>query len=405
MNKQIIGSLAKEWLIALAVLVSLGLFQVTNAAAAEPIKIGVLTTLSGSSSEPGQYVLKAIKLYVDQHAADLGNTKVELVVRDDTGPNPDQARRLVQEMIVRNHIQFLTGTIFTPNCAAVAPLVTQTQVPDVLVVCGTSSLTTLTPYFVRASFTVWQIGYALGQWAAKSGIRTAYTAVPDYVGGYDYEAAFIKGFTAAGGTIIGSVRMPIVTPDYTPFMQRIKDAKPGAVLTFLTGGTEGGKLIKAFNDVGMKEAGIKLLGTSELTDDAELQNMGAGAIGVITAGEYSVAAERPANVAFVATWEKAYGQGSSPNHFAVGAWDGMAMIFNAIREQNGQVEAKRSMEILRHYKTDTSPRGNFFIDPETRNIVQNVYIRRVERKGNMLVNAEFDKISMVKDPWKRPTQK
>ncbi len=404
MSKQKIGITLTSGLIALAMMVSLGLFQASNAAAAERIKIGVLSTLSGPSSLPGDLVLKGIKLYIDQHAGDLGNI-VELVIRDDTGPNRDQARRLAQEMIVRDHIQFLTGTIFTPNTAAVAALITEVHLPDVLVVSGTSSLTTQSPFIVRASFAVWQIGYAIGQWAAKNGIRTAYTMVPDYVGGYDWENAFVKGFTDAGGKIIGSAHVPMVTPDYSPFMQRIKDAKPDAIFSFVTGGTSGNQVVKAVNDVGLREAGIKVLGTCELSDDSELQNMGDSAIAVITGCYYSAAAERPANNAFVAAWKKAYGQNSNPNHMAVAAWDGMDLIFHAIREQNGQVNGNRSVEILRHYKTDASPRGSFFIDPKTRDIVQDIYMRRVERQGSMLVNAKFDKVPMVKDVWKQLNQK
>jgi branched-chain amino acid transport system substrate-binding protein len=326
--------------------------------------------------------------------------KLEIIRRDDTGPNPEVAKRMAQELITRDHVQLLAGTVYTPNALAIAPLATEAKVPFVVMNAGTAMITTKSPYIARTSFTMWQSSYPLGQWAAKNGIRKVFTAVTDYGPGIDAEAAFTKGFTDAGGQIVGSVHMPLANPDYVPFMQRAKDAGPDAVFVFVPGGKDATALMKTFGELGLKAAGIKLIGTGDITTDEELKNMGDVALGVVTALHYSAAGDRPANREFVKAYQAEFGTDQEPAFEVVGAYDGMAAIFHAIIAQNGNIDPDKTMELLKGWKNDNSPRGPIMIDPDTRDIVQNEYIRRIEKVNGQLANVEFETIPMVKDPWK-----
>lgn len=377
------------------------IFGVAQAPAhAETIKIGMISSYSGLNADIGPIMEKAMRLYMAEHAKDLPpGVKVELLTRDDTGPNPDKAKQLAQSLIVRDHVKFITGVIFTPNALAIAPVVTQAKVPFVISNAGTSMITTKSPYIVRLSFTLWQSSYPLGSWAAKH-YKRAYTMVSDYGPGWDAEAGFTKSFKAGGGTIAGSVRVPVINPDFAPFLQRVKDSKPDVLFVFVPAGQTATAVMKAFNDIGLKAAGVKLIGTGDITDDMELDNMGAPALGVITAFHYSDAATRPANKAFVAAWHKAYGA-VRPNFTAVGSYDSMDAIYEAIRLQKGKLNPERTMDILKHYKNPNSPRGPISIDPATRDIVQNEYLREVRFVDGHYVNVELETIgTAVKDPWK-----
>lgn len=366
----------------------------------QTVKVGVILSTSGPFAAQGDLIDRGIRLYVKQHEKELGNTKLEIVRRDDTGPNPDMAKRLALDLVLREKVNFLAGLVFTPNVAAIAPVATEAKVPLVLMNTGTSVLTTMSPYIVRLSFTVWQVAYPLGQWAARSGIKTVITAVSDFSGGYDFEQAFVKGFTDAGGKVTESIRMPIATADFVPFVQRVKDAKPEALYVFVPGGKQSTQFMKAYTDLNLDSAGIKLIGPGDITPDDELPNMGDVKTGVITAHHYSAAAVRPENVAYVAAWKKEYGENSSPNFMSTAGYDAMGAIFAAIREQNGRMDPDRSIEILRRYKNPASPRGPFEIDPETRDIVQNIYIRRLDRQDGRLINREIETIPNQKDYWK-----
>jgi branched-chain amino acid transport system substrate-binding protein len=374
---------------------------VAGVSAAETVKIGVILTYSGPQASLGDQIDKGVKLYLKMHEKELPNgVTLELVRRDDTGPNPDVAKRLAQELVTRDRVQFLTGVVWTPNANAIVPIVMESKTPFVIMNAAGVNTTVSSPYIVRTSFTLWQSSYPIGQWAAKQGMKRAHTAVSDFAPGHEAEAGFIKGFVSGGGEIAGSVRIPLQNPDFVPFIQRIKDARPEVLFVFIPAGKQATAIIKAYGDLGLREAGVKLIGTQDLTTEEELGNMGDVPLGVITAGSYSDFGERPANKTFVEAWHREYGAASRPNFMSVGGWDGMAAIFAAIKAQNGKIDAAKSMEILSSWQNPDSPRGPISIDPKTRDIVQNEYIRRVEKRGDVLANIEFETIPSVKDPFK-----
>ncbi|HTP97534.1 MAG TPA: ABC transporter substrate-binding protein [Burkholderiales bacterium] len=375
-------------------------------ASAQTIKIGFITSYSGLNGNLGPYMERALRLYLKQNEKMLPpGVNIELVVRDDTGPNPDKAKQLAQELIVRDKVNLLAGVIFTPNALAIAPLATEAKVPFVIMNAGTSMITTRSPYIVRFSFTLWQSSYPLGQWAAKR-FKRAYTLVSDFGPGHDAEDAFTRAFKEGGGEIVGSVRVPVVNPDFTPYMQRVKDSKPDALMVFVPAGKTATAVMKSFGDLGLGQAGVKLIGPGDITTDEELPNMGDVALGVLTVHHYSAAADRPANKAFVAAWKKEYGASETPNFLSVASWDGMDAIMQAVREQKGKLDPDKTMEILKNYKNPNSPRGPISIDPETRDIIQPEYLREVRRVGGALANVELETINpAVKDPWKELNKK
>ena len=368
---------------------------------AQTVKVGIINTYSGPLESQGDQMERGIVLYMKQHAHDLpAGVKIELIRRDDTGPNPEVAKRLAQDLITRDHVQLLAGVVWTPNALAIAPLVTEAKVPLIIMNAATASITTKSPYIVRVSLSLWQSSYPLGSWAVKDGIKRVFTIVSDYGPGIDSEQAFSKGFTDAGGQIAGSVRTPVANPDFVPFMQRAKDAAPDAVFAFVPGGKESTALMKTFSELGMRQAGVKMLGPGSLTTDEELQNMDDAALGVVTMNHYSAAATRPANQAFVKAYKAEFGAKEEPGYTVVDAYDGMAAIFHVVAIQNGKIDPDQTMALLKGWKDDESPRGPFMIDPATRDVVQNEYIRRVEKVNGELENVEFETIPMVKDPWK-----
>jgi branched-chain amino acid transport system substrate-binding protein len=369
--------------------------------AAQTVKIGLINSYTGFVAQVADEGQKGIDLYVKEHEKDLPpGVKIELLRRDDTS-NPEVGKRLAQELITRDHVQLLTGIVLSPVAAAVAPLTAEAKLPMLLSIAAAgAAIPRLSPYIVRISFTLWQQAYPIGKWAAEQGWKSAYTAVSDFIPGHDSEAAFTKAFTDAGGKIVGSVRFPPANPDFAPFVQRIKDAKPEVVFIFVPAGTQATAMIKAIKDLGLREAGINIVAPQDLLPDEELPNMGDAPLGLITSGIYSVAAKRPANEAFLAIWKREYGDKAIPDFFSVDGWDGMAAIFALIKETKGKFTADQAMAFLSHWKDLDSPRGPIMIDPETRDIVQNIYIRRVEKQGDALVNVEIGTIPMVKDPWK-----
>jgi branched-chain amino acid transport system substrate-binding protein len=373
---------------------------------AQTIKIGFITSYSGLNGNLGPYMERAVRLYMKQHEKELpSGVKIELLTRDDTGANPDKARQLAQELVVRDKVHLLAGVIFTPNALAIAPIAPEAKVPFIIMNAGTAVITTRSPYIVRASFTLWQASYPLGQWAAKK-FKTAYVLVSDFGPGHDSEEAFAKGFTEGGGKIVGSVRVPMQNPDWAAYMQRVKDAKPDVLKVFIPAGKTATAVMKNFSDLGLGAAGIKLIGPGDITTDEELPNMGDVALGAVTVHHYSAAADRPANKAFVQAWKKEYGANETPNFLSAGSWDGMDMIFTAIKEQKGKLNPEKTIEILKNYKNPNSPRGPISIDPETRDIVQNEYLREVRKVGGQLANVELETVaSAVKDPWKELQKK
>jgi branched-chain amino acid transport system substrate-binding protein len=374
-------------------------------ASAQTIKIGFITSYSGLNGNLGPYMERAVRLYLKQHEKELGGVKVELITRDDTGPNPDKARQLAQELVVRDKVNLLAGVIFTPNAMAMAPIATEAKVPFVIMNAGTSVITTRSPYMMRTSFTLWQSSYPLGKWASKK-FKTAYTLVSDFGPGHDSEEAFSKAFTEGGGKMLGAVRAPLQNPDWAAYMQRVKDAKPDALMVFIPAGKTATAVMKNFADLGLDKAGIKLIGPGDITTDEELPNMGDVALGVITVHHYSAAATRPANKAFVEAWKKEYGANETPNFVAVGAYDGAAAIVEAIKQQKGKLDPDKTMEIFKHFKDANSPRGPIAIDPETRDIINPEYLREVKKVNGQLANVELETLSQAeKDPWKELQKK
>ncbi|MBV8575534.1 MAG: ABC transporter substrate-binding protein, partial [Acetobacteraceae bacterium] len=298
-------------------------------------------------------------------------------------------------------VQLLAGIVLSPTAAAIAPLTAEAKMPLLLCIASAGvQIPRLSPYVARVSFTLWQQGYPIGKWAAEQGWKKAFTAVSDFIPGHDSEASFTKGFTDGGGQIIGAVRMPPQNPDFVPFVQRIKDAKPDVVFIFVPAGTQATAMIKAMQDLGLREVGINVVAPQDLLPDEELPRMGDTPVGLITSGTYSADAKRPANEAFLAAWKREYGDKSIPDFFSVDAWDGMAAIYGLVKETKGSFTADQAVAFLSHWKDPDSPRGPIMIDPETRDIVQNVYIRRVEKQDGRLVDVEIATIPMVKDPWK-----
>jgi branched-chain amino acid transport system substrate-binding protein len=369
-------------------------------AIAQTVKVGVILTYSGRDAALGEQIDRAINLFAKLHERDLPpGVKVELIKRDDTGVNPSNARRLAQELVLRDKVQILTGGQWTPNAMAVGALTKDAKVPFVTMTAGGSTVTLQSPYVVRTGWTLWQTSYPLGQWAAKQSWKNAYTAVSDFAPGYDGEAAFTKGFTEGGGNIVGSVRIALATTDYLPYFQKIKDVNPDVVYVFNPSGPQATAYMKAFDDVGIINSKIKLIGPGDITADDELTNMGRSPLGVVTLGQYSPAATRQANVDFVAAWKKEYGAQSVPTFFAMAGWDGMHAIYDAIKAQKGNIDPDATMKLLRQWSDPNSPRGPIRID-SSGDLVQNLYLRRVEERNGQLANVEFETIEQIGDPWK-----
>ncbi len=392
MNKIILGLLA---------LAAASLGAMSQGGAQTVVKVGVILTYSGPEAQTGDQIDKGLKLYLKEHEKSLPDgVKIELVTRDDTGPNPEVAKRLAQELIARDHVQILTGVVWTPNAIAMAPLTAEAKIPFVVMNAAGASLTRMSPYIVRVSYTLPQLVAPLGKWAAQQGWKTGYTAVPDFSPGQESEGAFSKAFADAGGRIVGSVRFPVINPEFAPFLQRAKDLHPDVLYIFSIAGKQSTAIMKALTDLGLRAAGIRPVGGVDLTTDEELPNMGERALGVVTASNYSTNASRPANQAFLAAWKREYGDKATPNFFTIGGWDGMAAIVDLVKSTKGKFTADEAMKFLAHWKNPDSPRGPISIDPQTRDIVQNIYLRRVEKVNGKFANVEFETFANQKDPWK-----
>jgi branched-chain amino acid transport system substrate-binding protein len=368
---------------------------------AQTVRVGLINSYTGFVAEQGDQAQKGIDLYIKEHEKELpAGVKVELLRRDDTS-KPDVGKRLAQELITRDRVQLLAGIILSPVAAAVAPVTAEAKVP--LVICGAAAgvaIPRISPYIARVTFTLWQEAYPMGKWAAGQGWKTGYTAVTDFIAGRDAEAGFTKAFSDAGGRIVGADRFPPINPDFTPFVQRIKDNKPDVAYLFVPAATQATAMVKAISDLGLRQAGIRIASTQDLLPDEDLPKMGDAAVGLVTAGTYSVAGKRPANAAFLAAWNHQYGDTAIPDFFSVDGWDGMAMIFDLVKATKGKFTADEAMAFFKNWKDPDSPRGPIAIDPKTRDIVQNIYIRRVDKLDGKLANVEISTIPMVKDPWK-----
>jgi branched-chain amino acid transport system substrate-binding protein len=367
--------------------------------AQDTVKVGVIAEFSGPFAAYGQQIEAGMKAYMKQHGDTVAGKKIELIIRDTGGPAPDVAKRFAQELITRDKVQFLAGFGLTPNAMAVAPVVTEAKIPMVISNAATSAITTRSPYVVRVSMTIPQVSAPMAQWALKNGIKQVYTVVADYGPGIDAETQFTKTFKAGGGEVSGSLRAPLQNPDFSATIQRVKDAKPQAVFVFLPAGEQGIAFVKGFNERGLAKEGIKLIATGDITDDHVLDAMGEPTLGMITSFHYSAAHDSPENAAFLKNYAAANDpKVGRPNFMAAAGYDTMAAIYEAVRK-GGDADGDKAMAALKGYKW-ISPRGPVMIDPETRDIVQTVYIRKVEKKDGKLANVEFDKIPDVKDPGK-----
>ena len=375
------------------------LFFAGAALAQGTVKIGVIAEFSGPFADYGGQILAGMKTYLKMNGDVFGGKKIELIVKDTTGAAPDVAKRLAQEVVTRDEVDILAGFGLTPNAMAVAPVATEAKKPMVIMNAATSVITTRSPYIVRVSHTLPQDAQPIAQWAAKNGIKRVFTLVSDYGPGIDAEGAFIKAFKAAGGEIVDSVRTPLANPDFAPFLQRIKDTKPEAVFVFLPPGSQTIAFIKGYEERGLKQAGIRIIATGDLTDDGVLEAMGEPTLGIITSFHYSAAHDSPENKAFIKAYAETNGTRLRPNFMACAGYDGMAAIGEALKKTQGSTDPDKFLAALKGMKLN-SPRGPIMIDPETRDIVQTVYIRRVEKINGALYNVEFDKFPDQKDPGK-----
>ncbi len=370
----------------------------------EVIKVGVILPFSGSNADQADEVSKAIELYVKVHQKELGADKIELIKRDSGAPNGAGAKRAVVELITQDHVHFLTGFEFSPDAIASASVVTSAKVPLIISNAGTAWITQLSPYIARVSFSMWDAAYPMGKYAFQHlGCHTAAVAYTDYPPGKDSRTAFKTAFLAAGGKVIDDIPMgsPAQVPDFTPFLERVRDEKPQCVYVFVPAGAHATALIKTYREVGLHKSGIKLIGDFNLIPDDHLQEIGDAAVGLVLMGHYSADYTNPANKAFVNEWHTHYGKNSTPNFLAVGGWDSMAAIFHAIKTLHGKVDdANKVMAALEGWSTE-SPRGPIMIDAKTRDIIQDEHVEEVYKKSDGSLGVKvLATIHAVHDPCK-----
>ncbi len=381
-------------------LIIAALFAVAGAVSAQNVvKLGLVAEFSGPFAQYGQQILGGMNAYMKLHGDSVAGKKIEIVQKDTTGPSPDVAKRLAQELVTRDNVDILVGFGLTPNALAVAPVASEAKKLMVIMNAATSIITTKSPYIVRVSMTLPQVTQPMAVWAAKNGIKKVYTVVADYGPGLDSEKAFTEAFKAGGGEIVGSVHTPLQNPDFGPFIQRVKDARPEAVFLFLPAGEQGIAFMKGYEERGLKQAGIKLIATGDITDDGVLETMGDSTVGLITSFHYSAAHDSPENKAFVKAYADANGGKLRPNFMAAAGYDGMAAIYEALKKTSGSTDGDKLIAAMKGMKL-MSPRGPIMIDPDTRDVVQTVYIRKVEKTSGGLYNVEFDKFPDQKDPGK-----
>lgn len=373
------------------------------ASAAEPLKIGLVLPMSGTFSGYGKQIENGVKLYLQQNNDTIAGRKVELIVKDDTGAAPEISKRLAQELVIRDKVDILAGFAMTPSAFAAAPIATESKKPMVVMNAGTSNLTTKSPYIVRTSATVPQYTAPLGAWTAKNNMKKAFTLVADFGPGHDAETYFKKSYLEAGGQIVGELRVPLKNPDFAPFLQKIKDGKPDVVFLFLPSGELPTAFLKGFKERNLAAEGIKIVATGDLTDEDSIDAIGDISLGVVSAHHYSEAHNSPENKAYTAAYYKAYPK-QRPNFMSVGGYDGMRLIAEALKKTNGDANGDKFIEAVKGMSF-VSPRGPISIDPETRDIVETIYIRKVERVDNKLMNVEFDdSFKNYKDPGKTGTK-
>jgi branched-chain amino acid transport system substrate-binding protein len=380
-----------------AAALGLGFSLATTAFAQEPLKIGVILPYSGPFADAANQLEAGINLYIQQNGDEVAGRKIELIRKDTGGPAPDVAQRLAQELVVRDNVDILAGFALTPEALGAAPVADEAQKLMVVMNAATSIVTEQSPYIVRTSVTIPQLNYSFGKWAfEEAGIQEAYTLVADYGPGHDAERAFSQGFTEAGGTILGSDRTPVANPDFSAFVQRVKDANPEAVYIFVPGGGQPAAIGKALVDRGLAPPDTKIFAQGELTHPEALESMGDSAKGIITTYHYTLERDDPQNDEYVAAYREA-NNGRSPDLFSIGGYDGMHLIYEVLKATDGDATGEALVEAAKGMSW-MSPRGPVSIDPETRDIVQTVYIREVQDVDGVLQNVIIHQIPDVKDP-------
>jgi branched-chain amino acid transport system substrate-binding protein len=372
-----------------------GAFALSTARAEDTVKIGLILPMTGGQASTGKQIDNAVKLYMKQQGDTVAGKKIEVILKDD-GAVPDKTKTAAQELIVNDKVNFIAGFGVTPAALAAAPLATQAKIPEVVMAAGTSIITEKSPYIVRTSFTLAQSSTIIADWAVKNGIKKVATLTSDYAPGNDALNFFKEHFSAGGGEVVEEVKVPLQNPDFAPFLQRMKDAKPDAMFVFVPAG-QGGNFMKQYAERGLDKAGIRVIGPGDVMDDDLLNGMGDAALGTVTAHLYSAAHPSAMNKDFVAAYKKEFG--NRPGFMAVSGYDGIHLIYEALNKTGGNTDGDKLIEAMKGMKWE-SPRGPISIDPATRDIVQNIYIRKVEKVGGELYNVEFATFEAVKDPGK-----
>ena len=389
-------------LLSLCTLASAALLSGT-ASAQQPLKIGLILPYSGQFADTATQMDNGIKLYMKQHGDTVAGRKIEIIRKDTGGVAPDVAKRLAQELVVRDGVDILAGFVLTPNAIAASDVSMQAKKFMVIMNAATSIVTTKSDYSVRTSVTLPQVCETFGAWAARNGTKKTYTMASDYGPGHDCEGAFHTGFKGGGGEGVGSVRMPVANPDFSAFVQRAKDLNPESIFVFVPAGAQPPALGKAFAERGIDPKKTKIFGSGEVADESAVKNMGDAAVGIVTAWHYDFNHQSKKNLDFVKAFN-ADNPGPKPNFMAVGGYDGMHVIYEALKKTGGKSDAEALVNAAKGMAWE-SPRGPISIDPETRDIVQDIYIRRIEKVGGDIVNVEFDKVEKVKDPFKARMKK
>jgi len=388
-----------RWLGLAALAVTVG-----SVAQAQTVKVGVVLPFSGANADLGHQIDKAFDLYVKLHSNDIAPYKVDIIKRDEGPPTGAVAKTVTTELITNDKVQLVTGFVFSPSAIALAPVITQAKVPMVIANAGTAWITNLSPYIVRLSFSMWHPAYPMGAYAYdKVGCKTVAMAYTDFPPGKDSTEAFKTGFEKAGGKIVDAIPMgsPVQVPDFTPFFQKIKDEHPDCMYVFIPSGAHATGVMKAYGELGMRKAGIKLIGPMDLVPDNKLQDMGDAAIGTIVMGHYARDLDNPQNKAFVAEWHKAYGPDSYPDFMSAAGWDTMHAIFDTIKKLKGNLsDGAKVVDAMKGWSAD-GPRGHVMIDPETRDIVQDEHALEIYREPNgKLGEKVLDTTKAVKDECK-----
>jgi len=384
----------ERWFLVTATAISVLLGAPPDAWAQDVVKIGLVHSMTGGLAPVGKQVMAGVRLYMQQHGDVVAGKKIEIILKDDTTV-ADMGKRLAQELIVNEKVHIL-GVGITPTAMAIAPLATEAKIPEVVMVSGTSAVTERSPYIVRTSFTLGQQSAVIAEWVVKNGSKKTVIVQSDWAPGAEATAVFTEAYTRAGGKILDTIKVPLANPDFAPFLQRAKDANPDTLFVFVP--AQAGTFAKQFVERGLDKSGIRLIGPGDITDDNDLPGMSDAMIGVVTAGLYSASHNSPMNKVYVEAIKKA-NNGLRANFISVGGYDGMHLIYEALKKTGGRTDGDGLIAAMKGMAWE-SPRGPISIDPETREIIQNIYIRKVENIGGELYNTEIATVEAVKDPTK-----